>query len=59
MAPSGDVADGRIILGHGKTMMPPEAFLGMLAFVRAHLDDAGWAKLALAVGVPVQTFATR
>jgi hypothetical protein len=34
--------------------MPPEALLGMMAVVRPHLDDAGWAKLAAAAGIDPQ-----
>ena len=40
-----------IIVGHAKAQMPPEAFLGVLAHVRPHLDPSGWLKLAAAVGV--------
>jgi hypothetical protein len=39
------------ILGHAKTQMPPEAFLGVLVHVQPHLDQPGWLKLAVAVGV--------
>ena len=39
------------IVGGMKAGMPPEAFLGVLHFVRPHLDDHAWAKLARAVGV--------
>jgi len=39
------------IVGGMKAGMPPEAFLGVLDFVRPHLDDDAWAKLARAVGV--------
>ena len=31
--------------------MPPEALLGVMGVVRPHLDDAGWAKLATAIGI--------
>jgi len=33
-----------------KTQMPPEALLGVLSHVQAHLDASGWLKLARAVG---------
>jgi hypothetical protein len=59
MIPMVSPMERAIILGQGKSQMPPEAFLGVLAGVRPHLDDAGWAKLAPAVGVPVQTFSAR
>ena len=59
MIPACRPMERAMILGHGKSLMPPEAFLGILAAVRPYLDDAGWAKLAPAVGVPVQTFAAR
>jgi len=40
------------IVGHAKSQMPPEAFLGVLAHVRPHMDQPGWLKLAAALGVP-------
>jgi len=40
-----------IIVGHAKRQMPPEAFIGVLAHVKPHMDESGWAKLASAVGV--------
>ena len=40
-----------IIVGHAKRQMPPEAFIGVLAHVKPHMDESGWTKLASAVGV--------
>ena len=40
-----------IIVGHAKLQMPPEAFIGVLAHVKPHMDESGWTKLASAVGV--------
>lgn len=54
MIPASTPMERAGILGHVKTMTPPEAFLGVLEVVRPHLDSTGWAKLAGAVGVPVQ-----
>ena len=39
------------IMGDMKGGMPPEAFLGVLDFIRPHLDHTAWAKLTTAVGV--------
>lgn len=54
MIPASTPMERAMILGHAKTMAPPEAFLGLLEVVRPHMDTTGWAKLAVAVGVPVQ-----
>ncbi len=43
-----------LIVGGAKAQMPPEALLGVMAIVRPHIDDAGWAKLAAAVGIDPQ-----
>ncbi|HKX44019.1 MAG TPA: hypothetical protein VJO99_22860 [Burkholderiaceae bacterium] len=59
MIPASSPMERAIVLGHVKTMTPPEAFLGVLAVVRPHLDDIGWTKLAPALGVPVLTFPAR
>ena len=40
-----------MIAGAAKAQMPPEALLGVMSVVRPHLDDAGWAKLAAAIGI--------
>jgi hypothetical protein len=42
------------LLGGIRAQTPPEAFLGVLAGVRPHLDARGWDKLARAVGVAPQ-----
>jgi len=52
MVPACSPMERAAIVGHAKTQMPPEAFLGVLAHVRPHLDAPGWLKLAAAVGVP-------
>jgi hypothetical protein len=41
------------IVGHAKTAMPPEAFLGVLAHLQPHMDAPGWSKLTTAVGVSI------
>jgi hypothetical protein len=41
------------MLNGAKAGMPPEAFLGVLAHVRPHVDAKGWSKLAPAIGVAV------
>ncbi|HKX44559.1 MAG TPA: hypothetical protein VJO99_25605 [Burkholderiaceae bacterium] len=51
MVPACSPMERAAIVGHAKTQMPPEAFLGALAHVRPHLDASGWLKLAAAVGV--------
>ena len=40
-----------MVVGAAKAEMPPEALLGVMSVVRPHLDDAGWAKLAAAIGI--------
>jgi hypothetical protein len=40
------------ILNAAKQEMPPEAFLGVIAHVRPHIDARGWDKLAPIVGGP-------
>src|SRR4029079_8063014 len=44
-------AEREMIAGAAKAQMPPEALLGVMSVVRPHIDDAGWAKLAAAVGI--------
>ena len=51
MIPACSPLERAAIVGHAKSQMPPEAFLGVLAHVRPHLDASGWLKLAAAVGV--------
>jgi hypothetical protein len=41
------------IMGHAKTAMPPEAFLGVLSHLQPHMDAPGWSKLTAAVGVSI------
>jgi hypothetical protein len=53
MIPAACPQERAAILGNAKAQMPPEALLGLLAAVRPHLDDAGWGKLAPALGVPM------
>lgn len=52
MVPALNPAERAEMLNSMKTGMPPEAFLGIVAHVRPHLDAMGWAKLARAIGVP-------
>jgi hypothetical protein len=51
MIPASTPAERAVIIAGAKAQMPPEALLGMVAVVRPHLDDAGWAKLAAAAGI--------
>ena len=51
MLPASTPAERALIAGAAKAQMPPEALLGTMAVVRPHLDDAGWAKLAAAIGI--------
>jgi hypothetical protein len=51
MIPACSPMERAAIVGHAKTQMPPEAFLGVLAHVQPHMDEPGWSKLASAVGV--------
>ena len=52
MIPALNPMERAVILGHAKTLMPPEAFLGILAHLQPHMDAAGWSKLTASVGVP-------
>ena len=54
MLPASTPAERAAIVGAAKAQMPPEALLGVMGVVRPHLDDAGWAKLAAAVGIDPQ-----
>jgi len=54
MIPASTPAERAVIIAGAKAQMPPEALLGMMAVVRPHLDDAGWAKLAAAAGIDPQ-----
>jgi hypothetical protein len=47
------------LLGGIQAQTPPEAFLGVLAGVRPHVDAIGWDKLLRAVGVAPQAFAAK
>ena len=51
MVPASTPAERARIVGGAKAQMPPEALLGVMSVVRPHIDDAGWAKLAAAVGI--------
>jgi hypothetical protein len=51
MLPASTPSERATVVGAAKAQMPPEALLGVLSGVRPHLDDAGWAKLAAAIGV--------
>jgi hypothetical protein len=51
MLPASTPAERAQIVGAAKSQMPAEALSGMLATIRPHIDDAGWAKLATAAGV--------
>ena len=54
MVPALNPAERAMVVNGMKGEAPPEAFLGMLAHIRPHLDDNAWAKLARAVGVAQQ-----
>lgn len=54
MLPALGPAEGAELLRGVRAGAPPEAFLGVLAHVRPHLDDASWARLAPALGVAQQ-----
>jgi len=51
MLPASTPAERAAVAGAAKAQMPPEALLGVMRVVRPHLDDAGWAKLAAAIGI--------
>ena len=51
MVPASTPAERAGIVGAAKAQMPPEALLGVMRLVRPHIDDAGWLKLAAAIGV--------
>lgn len=51
MIPMVNPAERAAILGDMKAGMPPEAFLGVLDFLRPHLDATAWAKLTTTIGV--------
>ena len=54
MLPASTPAERALIAGAAKAQMPPEALLGVMSVVRPHLDAAGWAKLAAAIGIDPQ-----
>ena len=51
MVPASTPGERAKIVAGAKAQMPPEALLGVMRVVRPHLDDAGWSKLAAAVGI--------
>ena len=51
MLPASTPAERAMVVGAAKAQMPPEALLGVMSIVRPHLDGAGWAKLAAAIGI--------
>ena len=51
MLPASTPAERALVAGAAKAQMPPEALLGVMSVVRPHLDDAGWVKLAAAIGI--------
>jgi len=54
MVPASTPAERAAIVGAAKAQMPPEALLGVMRMVRPHIDDAGWTKLAAAIGIDVR-----
>ena len=54
MIPASTPAERAAIVAGAKAQVPPEALLGMMAVVRPHIDDAGWARLAAAAGIDPQ-----
>ena len=54
MVPALNPTERAMLLGGIRAHTPPEAFLGLLAGVRPHIDTRGWDKLARAVGVAPQ-----
>ena len=54
MVPASTPAERAAIVGGAKAQMPPEALLGVMRTVRPHIDDAGWTKLAAAIGIDVR-----
>ena len=51
MLPASTPAERAMVAGAAKAQMPPEALLGVMSVVRPHIDDAGWTKLATAIGI--------
>lgn len=51
MVPALSPAERAAVVGGMKAEAPPEAFIGLLAHIRPHLDDKAWNQLAHAVGV--------
>jgi hypothetical protein len=58
MVPALNPAERAMVVNGMKGEAPPEAFVGLLAHIRPHLDDNAWAKLARAVGVAQQPGST-
>lgn len=51
MVPALTPAERAAVVGGMKAEASPEAFMGLLAHIRPHLDDKAWKQLARAVGV--------
>jgi hypothetical protein len=51
MVPAMSPAERAAMLGAMQQQMPPDALRGVLAIVRPHLGDTGWAKLARDLGI--------
>jgi Hemerythrin HHE cation binding domain len=51
MLPALTPAERAAVVGGMKAEASPEAFMGLLAHIRPHLDDKAWKQLARAVGV--------
>ena len=51
MVPALTPAERAAVVGGMKAEAPPEAFLGLLAHIRPHLDDRAWKQLARVVDV--------
>lgn len=53
MVPAMTPAERANLLGELQRQLPPEAMLGVLDTVRAHLSDTAWGKLARALNLPI------
>jgi hypothetical protein len=51
MLPALTPAERAAVVGGMRAEAPPEAFMGLLAHIRPHLDDKAWKQLARAAGV--------
>jgi hypothetical protein len=54
MVPALTPAERAAVVGGMKAEAPPEAFLGLLAHIRPHLDDKAWSRLSQAVSLSRQ-----